>query len=239
MDILLTHGYFLYDDPHERQVMKPYPPLGILYISSYLKSRGFDVGVFDSTLASLEAFSAYVAQHRPPVVGIYTNMMTKFAVLKMIGMCKAHGALVVLGGPEPPYYAADYLARGADIVVKGEGELTLEELLHHLAKQPAGDPGRGRGLGAINGIAYLDDSGALVETFPRAQIADLSAMPWPDRSLHEHLEGASRQEQRQRDSGARLSLHLPLVQSQRFWQHAPPPHARGRRRRGAVDQGAL
>lgn len=181
MDILLTHGYFLYDDPHERQVMKPYPPLGILYISSYLKSRGFDVGVFDSTLASLEAFSAYVAQHRPPVVGIYTNMMTKFAVLKMIGMCKAHGALVVLGGPEPPYYAADYLARGADIVVKGEGELTLEELLHHLAKQPAGDPGRGRGLGAINGIAYLDDSGALVETFPRAQIADLSAMPWPDR----------------------------------------------------------
>ena len=25
-DILLTHGYFLAEDEHERQVMKPYPP---------------------------------------------------------------------------------------------------------------------------------------------------------------------------------------------------------------------
>lgn len=45
MDILLTHGYFLYEDPLEKKVMKPYPPLGILYISSYLKSKGFGVGV--------------------------------------------------------------------------------------------------------------------------------------------------------------------------------------------------
>ena len=49
MDILLAHGYFLYDDPHELKVMKPYPPLGILHIRAYLKGQGFDVGVFDST----------------------------------------------------------------------------------------------------------------------------------------------------------------------------------------------
>ncbi len=36
MDLLLTHGYFLYDDPKELQIMKPYAPLGILYICSYL-----------------------------------------------------------------------------------------------------------------------------------------------------------------------------------------------------------
>ena len=30
MDILLTHAYYLYEDPAERQVMKPYPPLGPL-----------------------------------------------------------------------------------------------------------------------------------------------------------------------------------------------------------------
>ena len=52
MDILLTHGYFLYQDPHEMQIMKPYPPLGILYISSYLKQQGFDVSVFDTTFSS-------------------------------------------------------------------------------------------------------------------------------------------------------------------------------------------
>ncbi|MCU0500039.1 MAG: B12-binding domain-containing radical SAM protein [Anaerolineae bacterium] len=175
MDILLAHGYFLYQDPHELKVMKPYPPLGILYISSYLKQQGFQVGIFDSTFSDLTAFETLLQRERPPVVGIYTNMMTKFNVLKMIQRCKAVNARVILGGPEPPYYAKEYLDYGADIIVKGEGELTLAELLPHLAQKGM------REIGAINGIAYLDDRGQLIETFPRAQIADLSAHPWPDR----------------------------------------------------------
>ena len=55
MDVLLTHGYFLYDDPHELAVMKPYPPLGLLYISSHLKARGVDASLFDTTFSSLAA----------------------------------------------------------------------------------------------------------------------------------------------------------------------------------------
>ena len=43
MRLLLTHGFFLSEDPKEQQVMRPYPPLGILYLSAYLRSRGFDV----------------------------------------------------------------------------------------------------------------------------------------------------------------------------------------------------
>ncbi|MEQ8673535.1 MAG: radical SAM protein [Aggregatilineales bacterium] len=175
MDILLAHGYFLYEDPHEMKVMRPYPPLGILYISSYLKSTGFEVGVFDSTFASMIEFAAYLQAERPSVVGLYTNMMTKRNVLKMVTLCKQIGASVVLGGPDPAYYAADYLAHGADIVIRGEGELTLEELLPHLAQKGLND------LGGILGIAYLDEQGNTVETFPRPQIQDLSAHPWPDR----------------------------------------------------------
>ena len=52
MDILLTHGYFLYEDPKELQIMKPYPPLGILYICSHLRSKGLNAEVFDSTFSS-------------------------------------------------------------------------------------------------------------------------------------------------------------------------------------------
>ena len=40
-DLLLTHGYFLADDEKERQIMKPYPPLGLLYLSAFLKTRGY------------------------------------------------------------------------------------------------------------------------------------------------------------------------------------------------------
>ena len=41
MKIVLTHGYFLEEDPKEKLIMRPYPPLGILYISAYLEENGF------------------------------------------------------------------------------------------------------------------------------------------------------------------------------------------------------
>ena len=175
MDILLTHGYFIAEDEHEQKIMKPYPPLGLLYVSSHLKSAGFAVDVWDSTFESLAAFEAYVTDTRPGLVGIYCNLMTKFNVLKMIAICKAVGARVVLGGPEPVSYAAEYLAAGADIVIFGEGELTLEELIPHLAQKGLSE------LHAIQGIIFYNGDGELVQTLPRPQIKDLSTQPWPDR----------------------------------------------------------
>jgi anaerobic magnesium-protoporphyrin IX monomethyl ester cyclase len=174
MDILLSHGYFLYQDPHELKIMKPYPPLGILYISSYLKSKGFNVGVYDSTLGDMEGFQKAVIEQKPSVVGIYTNMMTKRRVLEMIRFLKTQKLYIVLGGPDPPYYAEEYLKHGADIVIKGEGEITLEELLPHVAKHGLSE------LGLIKGIVWRDGDKA-IENEPRPMIPDLSAHPWPDR----------------------------------------------------------
>ena len=66
-DILLTHGYFLYEDEKERQIMKPYPPLGLLYLSAYLKRAGFTVDLFDSTLGEREGLYAQLAaRHQGP-----------------------------------------------------------------------------------------------------------------------------------------------------------------------------
>lgn len=175
MDLLLAHGYFLYDDPHELQVMKPYPPLGILYISAYLKQRGFSVGVFDATFESLDAFEARLAAERPTVVGLYCNLMTKFNVLAMIKLARAAGAHVVLGGPEPPYYAEEYIARGADVVVIGEGEHAMEDLLPALAKHGPHD------LAHVAGIAYRNTEGSIARTTPRPMVRELDALPPPDR----------------------------------------------------------
>jgi anaerobic magnesium-protoporphyrin IX monomethyl ester cyclase len=176
MDILLTHGYYMYEDPHELQVMKPYPPLGVLYISSHLKRAGFDVKVFDATFSNAQEFRDYVTRERPPVVGIYTNLMTRRNVVTAMRACKEVGALVVLGGPEPVNHADEYLNRGADVIVVGEGELTLEELLPHLAQHGP------RNMAHINGIIYREEDGRNVRTLPRAQIADLTAQPFPDRA---------------------------------------------------------
>ena len=85
------------------------------------------------------------------------------------------GARVVLGGPEPAAYADEYLAWGADLIVVGEGEETLEELIPHLARYGL------NGLDGVRGIMFRDASGRVVRTAPRPQIADLTAQPWPDR----------------------------------------------------------
>ncbi|MFN8472661.1 MAG: radical SAM protein [Anaerolineae bacterium] len=175
MDILLAHGYYLAEDPHELKVMKPYPTLGLLYISSYLKARGFAVGVFDATFSRPQDFVAMLQRERPAVVGLYCNLMTKRWILPMIRQAKAAGALVVLGGPEPPHYAEDYLARGADVVAVGEGEETLAELLPHLARYGPRD------MRQIPGIVYREDDGAIVRTMPRPYLQRLDDLPFPDR----------------------------------------------------------
>jgi anaerobic magnesium-protoporphyrin IX monomethyl ester cyclase len=174
-DILLAHGYFIAEDEHEQKIMKPYPPLGIMYISSHLKARGFAVRLFDSTFETLATFEVCLHVARPAVVGLYCNLMTKFNILRMIDLCGQVGIPVILGGPEPASYAAEYLAYGADVIVIGEGELTLEALLPALLTN-----GRHR-LHHVPGIVFTDEDGQVVLTPPRPQISDLSAQPWPDR----------------------------------------------------------
>src|ERR671933_1194327 len=98
MDVLLTPPYFLYENPHELAVMKPYPPLGLLYINSHLKARGIDSVIFDTTFSSFDALEDYLEANRPPIVGVYSNLMTRSKVLRVIGAARRVGSHVVVGG---------------------------------------------------------------------------------------------------------------------------------------------
>ena len=184
MDLLLVHSYCLQEDPHELAVMKPYPPLGILYISSHLKARGFDVRVFDSTFSNRDVFEQYVLQERPPVVGFYANLMSRPRVIRALPFCKAHGCTVVVGGPDAANYPDEYLSHGADVVVVGEGEQTLEELLPHLARHGLD------GVERINGTVSRGVNGEVVTAAPREYLSDLDAQPYPDREaidIHQYV----------------------------------------------------
>lgn len=179
-DILLTHGYFLWDDEKEQQIMKPYPPLGLLSLSAYLKARGFAVEVYDSTFGSKEQLFARLSEAPGGVLGLYTNLMTRRAILDIVGAARQHGWKIVLGGPESANYPAEYLAAGADTIVIGEGETALEELLPALA---AFGPHR---LGNVRGIVFRDETGKIVRTPERPRIPDLDALPFPDREAIDH-----------------------------------------------------
>ena len=173
-DLLLTHGYFLATDDKEREIMKPYPPLGLLSLSAYLKSRGFGVEVYDSTFGTPEVLFDRIGTG-PSVVGIYTNLMTRRMVLAIIDVAKRLGRRVVLGGPESAGYPEEYLHAGADAVVIGEGETALVDLLTAFARSGT------RELDAIRGIVFRNDDGVVVRTAPRSRLPDLDALPFPDR----------------------------------------------------------
>jgi anaerobic magnesium-protoporphyrin IX monomethyl ester cyclase len=179
-DILLTHGYFLAEDEKERQIMKPYPPLGLLYLAAWLKRSGISVEVFDSTFGERAALCARFAASPGGLVGIYTNLMTRRSVLEIVRAARQNRWTVVLGGPESANYVTEYLGAGADVIVLGEGELTLTDLV---ATLPAHGPHR---LHDVPGIAFRDEDGVIVRTADRGKIPDLDSLPWPDREAIDH-----------------------------------------------------
>jgi anaerobic magnesium-protoporphyrin IX monomethyl ester cyclase len=174
-ELLLTHGYFLYEDPKELQILKPYAPLGILYLCSHLRDQGFDVDVFDTTFSSREALFKYLQSETPTVLGIYANLMTRSNVVETLKVAREAGWKTIVGGPEPGAYALEYLQAGANYVVFGEGELTMQDLLE------AFRVGAVDSCTSIPGLAYLNSAGEMCETAERNQIADLDSQPWPAR----------------------------------------------------------
>lgn len=174
MDLLLTHGYFLHEDPKELQIMKPYAPLGILYLSSHLRAKGFDVEVYDSTFGSKQELLRILRSGPPSVLGIGANLMTRRNAIEITGAARAAGWKVILGGPEPASYADEYLRAGADVVVDGEAELTVEQLLPAL---------RSGTVEHVPGVIFRQANGSIARTPARSLIPDLDAQPWPDRKL--------------------------------------------------------
>lgn len=173
MRLLLTHGYFLYEDPKEQEIMKPYVPLGILYLSSHLRRKGFEVEVYDSTFGSKDELFRILRNEPPAVLGIYGNLMTRRNVVELADVARAAGWRVLLGGPEPSNYPEQYLDSGANLIVAGEAELAVERLLE-TNFDPTSWP-------AINGLIFRSESGAVVRTPPASLIKDLDGQPWPDR----------------------------------------------------------
>ena len=178
--ILLTHGYFLAEDEKERQIMKPYPPLGLLYLSAYLKRQGHSVEVYDSTFGTRDELDRKIRQSPGGFVGIYTNLITRASVLRIINTAREVDSKVILGGPESANYSSEYLRAGADVVAIGEGESTLTELLYAL---PSMGPHQ---LHGVRGIAFKDATGEIVSTPERTKINDLDSLPLPDREAIDH-----------------------------------------------------
>ncbi|MBN2382849.1 B12-binding domain-containing radical SAM protein [bacterium] len=179
MKILLVNPYFLERDANETNIMKPYPPLGLLMVAAALREAGHEPVVFDGTFESYSAFRTVLNQKKPDLVGLYANVVTREVSLDLIRICREAEIELIVGGPEPCTDPQAFLKAGALAVVNGEGEITATELVNYLADSQNKQRDN---LDLVAGV-YMLRNGTLVQTAVRPRVRDLDTLPMPARDL--------------------------------------------------------
>lgn len=188
--LLFGQSYYLRFDAKLWQAMQPYPPLGTLYAISFMRERGHDVALFDAMLSDgPEEWTAALRREQPRYAVLYEdnfNYLSKMSLLRMreaaftmIAAAREHGCTVIVSGADMTDHPDLYLAQGADVVIRGEGEETLAALVAQMEDGSSAPD-------TVQGIAYRDAVGAVVRTEPRLVIHDLDALPFPAWDLIDH-----------------------------------------------------
>lgn len=169
----------------------PQEPLGILFLAGYLREKGVHVKVLDCFNDSIHKEGDYYWQgaseaeieaefrrQNPGVVGISSMFSVHCHAIHRIAAAAKRAvpdALVVVGGMHasalPQIVSSD---KNIDIVVVGEGEQTLHEIIIKHS--------RGESLHGITGIAYTDESGVYHATGKR-DFLNLMVHPGPARDM--------------------------------------------------------
>lgn len=129
--ILVAHGYHLPLDPRENAAQKPYPPLGTLVSAAAARDLGHDVALYDPMFCrDVATFDEALRGHKPRQVAILADphaiaqkmctVTMREAAMTMVRAAKAHGAAVMVAGPDASDRPEAYRAAGANVVVVGE-----------------------------------------------------------------------------------------------------------------------
>lgn len=152
-------------------------PTGLEYIAASIEDVVGEVMILDLEMEMgpfEEVMRTSLATIDPDVVGISISATEHNEGLKIAKQAKEKGALTVLGGYHPTALPSELLSSPyVDIVVRGEGELTMRELMFK---------GRPRG---VDGLSYkMQDE--IIHNPDRKQETDLDALPFPARHLRRY-----------------------------------------------------
>ena len=170
-----------------------WPPLGLLYMATVLNERGVEASILDQPAKgySIEETVDWILRGEPDVVGFSgLSMSGRNAALTSMEVKRRNPDIaVVFGGLYATFNSERVMSKypSVDVIVRGEGEETIVELMDVLE---SGGP-----LKDVRGITYRDGE-SLVSTPDRPLIEDLDSLPFPDRSLlddeyHSEISGAN------------------------------------------------
>ena len=126
---------------------------------------------------SPEQFDAFFASDDSDVYLIWTVNLSITTDLEAIKVIRRHkpDVKIVLMGPGPTHFVKRCLVDSNVYVVRGEPELTVEELIDAFH---TGSP-----LADIKGLSWMNTEGRIVNNPPRPLIADLNTLPFAARHL--------------------------------------------------------
>jgi anaerobic magnesium-protoporphyrin IX monomethyl ester cyclase len=154
------------------------PLIGVAYIAAVLEEKGFDVTVIDCPLLNMnyEGLKQEILRYKPDIVGITSVTVTFSSAAQAASAVKevCPQVLVVLGGPHVTVLDEQTVRENpdVDIVVRGEGEVTMLELAERATKS------KPQNLSDIKGITFRE-KGKIVRTDEREFIQNLDKLPHP------------------------------------------------------------
>lgn len=154
-----------------------WPPLAFASMAAALRERLPDlrVAILDAPILEMgwKSLTAEIARLRPAYVGIGEEAVSCVEGLRLARIAKEQGAHVIAGGCFFGHVAPQALATGLiDVVVHGEGEQTIVELVEAMRSGGAED------LRRVSGISFLNGE-ERVFSGHRQPIADLDRLPMP------------------------------------------------------------
>jgi len=155
------------------------PPLGLAYIASMLR-QNHEVKIIDSIILNytLRDIEKELQTFNPDVVGIASVTPSIYEAYKVAKIAKKvrEDCIVVFGGPHATFMSRQTLeeCKYIDIIVKGEGEETIKELIESIEK--------GAPLNKVRGITFREKN-EIIDSEPRPFIKNIDDIPFPSRDL--------------------------------------------------------
>ena len=149
------------------------PPLGLGYLASVLRERGFKVRIIDDMVEKLSLDELMGRIRDAVVVGITSTTPTFSAALRYARTIKRRfpDVFVILGGVHATFRPMDALKNDfVDAVCVGEGEETMVEVAERVEAE--------RSLDGVRGLVWKEN-GRIIDNGPRGFIEDLDSLPFP------------------------------------------------------------
>ena len=157
-------------------------PGGLTYVAKRFKENGWETRLHINTFDNFRDMDALkrevIDPYGPDVVGFSYGTYNLLEVYRLMQECRESGYFVLAGGNHPSILPEESLERGADLVLKGEAELGIDDFCAWYGGG-AGPQGRD----AIRGASFRTEFGSFVHNNKPRRIRNVDELGFMDFSL--------------------------------------------------------